>query len=69
MQYEVKASDHLDCGGAYIKLLGKDASKSLEELSDATPYIIMFGPDKCGSTNKVEPLMLSFPGETTRASL
>ena len=24
-----------------------------EEFSDKTPYTIMFGPDKCGSTNKV----------------
>lgn len=24
-----------------------------EEFSDKTPYSIMFGPDKCGGTNKV----------------
>jgi calnexin len=24
-----------------------------EEFSDKTPYTIMFGPDKCGATNKV----------------
>ena len=24
-----------------------------QELSDKTPYTIMFGPDKCGATNKV----------------
>ena len=24
-----------------------------DEFSNASPYVIMFGPDKCGSTNKV----------------
>lgn len=41
-----------------MKLLtetGDDASglRSGEEYTDKTPFTIMFGPDKCGSTNKV----------------
>ncbi|KAF8923802.1 hypothetical protein BGZ58_002501 [Dissophora ornata] len=54
VQYEVKAQNGLICGGAYMKLL----SDSLEGIkfkafSDETPYTIMFGPDKCGLTDKV----------------
>jgi calnexin len=44
----------LECGGAYLKLL-TESSEGIQalEFSDKTPYTIMFGPDKCGSTNKV----------------
>ncbi|KAF9941492.1 hypothetical protein BGZ65_002861 [Modicella reniformis] len=54
LQYEVKAQQGLECGGAYIKLL-TDSPEGIKfkEFSDLTPYTIMFGPDKCGSTNKV----------------
>ncbi|SCV67738.1 BQ2448_5349 [Microbotryum intermedium] len=54
VQYEVKLQNGLDCGGAYLKLLSDSAQGiQAEEFSDATPYTIMFGPDKCGSTSKV----------------
>ena len=54
IQYEVKLQDGLECGGAYLKLLTESAQGiQAEEFSDKTPYTIMFGPDKCGSTNKV----------------
>lgn len=45
--------DGLECGGAYLKLLKENADLHTKEFSDASPYVIMFGPDKCGSTNKV----------------
>lgn len=53
VQYEVKLQDGLECGGAYLKLLQDNKALHAEEFSNASPYIIMFGPDKCGSTNKV----------------
>ncbi|GFZ50221.1 Calnexin homolog [Saitozyma sp. JCM 24511] len=57
VQYEVKLQKGLDCGGAYIKLLTEDESgsglRAGDEYTDKTPFTIMFGPDKCGSTNKV----------------
>ncbi|PWY99753.1 putative calnexin [Testicularia cyperi] len=54
VQYEVKLQKGLGCGGAYIKLLSAtEAGVTPEEFSDKTPYTIMFGPDKCGQTNKV----------------
>lgn len=53
VQYEVKLQNGLDCGGAYLKLLKDNAALHAEEFSNASPYVIMFGPDKCGATNKV----------------
>ncbi|KAI9699163.1 MAG: hypothetical protein M1820_007242 [Bogoriella megaspora] len=53
VQYEVKLQDSLECGGAYMKLLQNNKALQSDEFSNASPYIIMFGPDKCGSTNKV----------------
>ena len=42
-----------DCGGGYIKLLSYAKSLDLRQFTDATPYTIMFGPDKCGSESKL----------------
>jgi calnexin len=54
LQYEVALSKGLECGGAYLKFLDNEViSKPNVELTNETPYIIMFGPDKCGGTNKV----------------
>ena len=52
-QYEVKMEEPLQCGGAYVKLLGEGAVSAPDMLDNETPYVIMFGPDKCGGTNKV----------------
>jgi calnexin len=43
----------LVCGGAYLKLLQENKKLHAEEFSNTSPYVIMFGPDKCGATNKV----------------
>ncbi|KAI0172334.1 calreticulin precursor [Hypoxylon sp. FL1284] len=53
VQYEVKLQKGLDCGGAYLKLLRDTKALHQDEFSNATPYVIMFGPDKCGATNKI----------------
>lgn len=54
VQYEVKLQKGLDCGGAYMKLLTESPDGiQAAEFSDQTPYTIMFGPDRCGSTSKV----------------
>ncbi|KAJ1896395.1 hypothetical protein LPJ81_004755, partial [Coemansia sp. IMI 209127] len=47
LQYEVKFQKSLECGGAYVKLL---KAPFIGEFSDATPYTVMFGPDKCGNS-------------------
>jgi calnexin len=53
VQYEVKTQNGLECGGAYLKLLTYDEDFEPEKFFDKTPYTIMFGPDKCGTNNKV----------------
>eukprot|EP00002_Diphylleia_rotans_P006014 TRINITY_DN1529_c0_g1_i3.p1 TRINITY_DN1529_c0_g1~~TRINITY_DN1529_c0_g1_i3.p1 ORF type:complete len:588 (+),score=155.80 TRINITY_DN1529_c0_g1_i3:44-1807(+) len=53
IQYEVMFVNTLDCGGAYMKLLIEDDSFSMAAFSNESPYVIMFGPDKCGSDSKV----------------
>jgi calnexin len=55
VQYEVRHEDGHTCGGAYLKLLTQPFGTEipLEKLDNTSPYSIMFGPDKCGETNKV----------------
>lgn len=53
VQYEVKLQNGLECGGAYLKLLRDNKALHADEFSNSSPYVIMFGPDKCGATNKV----------------
>ncbi|TRY90048.1 hypothetical protein DNTS_031569 [Danionella cerebrum] len=53
IQYEVLFQKGIDCGGAYIKLLSHSDDLRLSQFSDATPYTIMFGPDKCGKSYRV----------------
>lgn len=54
LQYETRLQNGLECGGAYIKYLRpQEAGWIPKEFDNESPYSIMFGPDKCGSTNKV----------------
>nr|CAB3484403.1 unnamed protein product [Digitaria exilis] len=54
LQFEVRLQNGLECGGAYIKYIRpQEAGWDAKEFDNDTPYTIMFGPDKCGSTNKV----------------
>ena len=50
-QYEVTLTDGLACGGAYIKLL--EDPVDVTSFDDKSGYVVMFGPDKCGGTDKV----------------
>lgn len=52
-QYELKAENSISCAGAYMKLLRAEAGIAADALDGDSPYTIMFGPDKCGATNKV----------------
>eukprot|EP00051_Salpingoeca_urceolata_P007240 m.95895 g.95895 ORF g.95895 m.95895 type:complete len:550 (+) comp15169_c0_seq2:158-1807(+) len=49
VQYEVKFQKPLECGGAYTKLLAASDDLDLTQMTDKTPFTIMFGPDKCGA--------------------
>jgi calreticulin len=61
LQYSVKHEQDLDCGGAYIKLMGDiDQTK----FGGDSPYQIMFGPDICGPSNKKTHVILNYPPKT-----
>ncbi|KAI3512756.1 hypothetical protein L1887_20075 [Cichorium endivia] len=54
LQFEVRLQNGLECGGAYLKYLRPQESGWTAKLfNNESPYSIMFGPDKCGATNKV----------------
>lgn len=54
-----------------MKLLQENKKLHAEEFSNTTPYIIMFGPDKCGATNKVRssPAIVVAPATNLLGSL
>ena len=51
MQYEVRFKAGFGCSGAYVKMLSEKIQP--EELKEDSAYSVMFGPDRCGNTNKV----------------
>lgn len=54
LQFETRLQNGLECGGAYLKYLRpQEAGWIAKEFNNDSPYSIMFGPDKCGATNKV----------------
>lgn len=57
LQFSVKHEQDLDCGGAYIKLLGDVDQK---KFGGDSPYQIMFGPDICGSTRRTH-VIFNYP--------
>jgi len=54
LQYEARLQEGLECGGAYLKYLRpQEAGWVPKKFDNESPYSIMFGPDRCGGTNKV----------------
>jgi len=51
VQYTVKNTQKIDCGGGYLKI-GPGGAPG-EAFHGETPYNIMFGPDVCGATKRV----------------
>lgn len=62
VQFEVKFQDDVSCTGAYIKLLSEGTDQ--ENFNDITPFEVMFGPDICGSENKVHFIVRKEDEET-----
>ena len=52
LQYEARQETGLSCGGAYLKFMNAE-SYDAETFNGDSAYSVMFGPDKCGATNKV----------------
>jgi len=55
----VKHEQGLDCGGGYIKVMPEMDQKKFDGDSE---YFLMFGPDKCGSSNKVH-IIFNYKGK------
>ncbi|KAL7604123.1 calnexin homolog [Lactuca sativa] len=54
LQFETRFYNQLECGGAYLKYLRpQESGWTPKQFDSNSPYSIMFGPDKCGSTEKV----------------
>jgi hypothetical protein len=52
-----------------MKLLKENDELHADEFSNASPYVIMFGPDKCGSTNKVSFHLNAFASQSANLLL
>merc|ERR1712012_750125 len=50
LQYQAKYEKDVECGGGYFKVGPKMSDPTT--FGDPTPYNIMFGPDKCGYTER-----------------
>lgn len=48
-------AQQLECGGAYLKLIADVEGSEFDgtQFNADTPYSVMFGPDRCGATDKV----------------
>jgi calreticulin len=55
VQYSVKFEQVIDCGGGYVKVVAENFDQS--NFGGDTPLLIMFGPDICGSDNKVHLIL------------
>ena len=55
VQFSLKNEQNLDCGGGYIKILPEGFDQP--SFSGETPYLIMFGPDQCGSERRTHVLL------------
>uniref|UniRef100_A0A1B6GF90 Calreticulin n=1 Tax=Cuerna arida TaxID=1464854 RepID=A0A1B6GF90_9HEMI len=60
IQYAVRHPQNIDCGGGYLKLF--DEKFDPANFDGQTDYVLMFGPDICGSTKKVH-IIFKYNGE------
>lgn len=58
IQMSVKHEQSIDCGGAYVKLMGDIDQASF---GGDTPYQVMFGPDICGPANRKTHVIFNYP--------
>ena len=58
LQFENRLQNGLESGGAYLKyLLPQEAGWKPKEFDNESLYSIMFGPEKCGATNKAHYIL------------
>jgi len=61
IQYTVKHEQSIDCGGGYLKLF--DCALDQKQLHGESPYLLMFGPDICGSATKKVHVIFNYKGK------
>jgi len=61
VQFSVKHTQKIDCGGGYIKLLPKGLNQA--KFSGDAEYALMFGPDVCGTSTKRVHVIFTYKGK------
>lgn len=61
IQFQVKWERDVECGGSYIKI--GPTIDDQEQFGKDTPWHLMFGPDKCGPSNKKTHLIFHIDGQ------
>lgn len=57
VQFDSTATEGHTCGGRYLKLLTHNVSLSSKDLSNSTPFSILFGPDKCDPMGQIRLIL------------
>eukprot|EP00796_Vickermania_ingenoplastis_P009703 gene9704-6800_t len=60
ISYSIKNEQELSCGGTYLKFFSGDFDPT--DLSSDTPYLFMFGTDRCGEKNRLH-MIRNYKGE------
>jgi len=61
IQFSVKHQQNIDCGGGYIKLLPSNTDQ--KNFNGDSPYMIMFGPDICGTGTRRTHVIFNYKGK------
>jgi calreticulin len=61
LQFSVKHTQKIDCGGGYIKLLPDNLDQAT--FGGNSDYAIMFGPDICGTSTKRVHVIFTYKGK------
>uniref|UniRef100_A0A6I8PDW4 Calreticulin n=1 Tax=Ornithorhynchus anatinus TaxID=9258 RepID=A0A6I8PDW4_ORNAN len=60
VQFTVKHEQGIDCGGGYIKLFPAELDQG--DMHSESRYLIMFGPDICGTGNNYVHAIINYKG-------
>jgi calreticulin len=61
LQFSVKHTQKIDCGGGYIKLMPDTVDQA--KFGGDSDYAIMFGPDICGTSTKRVHVIFTYKGK------
>lgn len=65
ISYSVKSEQQFECGGTYLKFFSKDFVP--EDLNEGTPYLLMFGSDRCAKKSNVH-IIKNYKGQNVPCS-